>query len=103
MKIILPSVLLMLIVGCATRHAAHYPPQIQGAIQHYEAVTPSMSRADVYRLLGQPQKTSAEVIEQWTVYDGGQTAVLSIRFGPDGVVAHRDFHIDNPGNFIIQP
>ena len=72
-------------------------------MQRYHAITPSMSRADVYRAVGQPQKTSTDGQEQWHTSDGRQVAVLSVRFAPDGTVATSDSHVDDPGAFVIQP
>ncbi|MEI2723030.1 MAG: hypothetical protein V9H26_05655 [Verrucomicrobiota bacterium] len=103
MKTKISAALLMLVVGCATRHTAQLPPQIEAAMQSYHAVTPAMSRTDVYRSLGQPQKKSADGVEQWRTSDGRQVAVLSIRFGPDDTVASSESHVDDPGPFVVQP
>jgi hypothetical protein len=101
MKSIIPAVLLTLFVGCATRQTAQLPAQIEVAMQRYHAVTPSMSRADVYRSLGQPQKKSADGVEQWSTSDGRMVALLSVKFAPDGTVASRESHVDDPGPFVI--
>lgn len=103
MKTIISVALLMLVVGCANRHAVQLPPRIEAAMQSYHAVTPAMSRADVYRSLGEPQKKSADGVEEWRTSDGRQVAVLSIRFSPDDTVASSESHVDDPGPFVVQP
>ena len=103
MKNILPTVLLALLLGCATRQTSQVPPQIQEAMLRYHAITPSMSRADVYRAVGQPQKTSTDGQAQWRTSDGRQVAVLSVRFTPAGTVASSESHVDDPGPFVVQP
>ena len=91
-----------LFVGCAKRQTSQMPPPIREAMQRYHAISPSMSRADVYRAVGQPQKTSADGVEQWRTSDGRQVAVLSVTFKSDETVASSEAHVDDPGEFAVQ-
>ena len=103
MKIILTAVLLTLLVGCGTRQSSQMPAPIKQATQRYDAIKPTMNRAEVYQSLGQPQKTGADGVEQWRTSEGAQVATLAIRFGPDGKIVSRDFHIDDAGQFTVKP
>jgi hypothetical protein len=88
MKTMLQVVLLSLLVGCASTPS----PQVREAAQRYQAVNRSMDRDDVYRLLGQPQRTLADGRQQWRVSDGRHSAELSLRFSPDGKIAEIEQH-----------
>ena len=88
MKIMLGAVLLSLLVGCTSTPS----PQVRQATHQFQTVNRSMSRDDVYRLLGQPQSTLADGRQQWRVSDRQQTAVLLLRFGPDGKITEIEQH-----------
>ncbi len=103
MKNTLHTVILLLLVGCATRQPSQVSAQIDQAIRRYQAVTDTMTRDEVYRSLGQPQKAGADGSAQWRTSDGRQAAVLSLSFTPDGKIASRDLHVDDPGPFVATP
>jgi len=88
MKNTLQIILLSLLVGCASAPS----PQVREAAQKYQAVSRSMSRDEVYRLLGPPQSTLQDGRQQWRVSEGGNVAELLLRFSPDGKIAEMEQH-----------
>jgi hypothetical protein len=84
MKILLQIFLLILLVGCAWWGPSK---EVRRAARHYQDVDHSMSKDDVYRMLGSPQQTLADGRQQWRVSDGKHSAELRLRFNPDGSIA----------------
>ncbi len=99
MKALAFGLLVTLLVGCAKQQSAQSPLHIEQATALYNAIKTTMPRDEVYRSLGKPQKTGPDGVEEWRTPEGTQVAVLSLRFGSDGKVSNRDFHVDDVGGF----
>ena len=91
MKTLLLKSLLVFLVGCASTNTPPSPEVIRAADQ-FQAVTRSMSRDDVYRLLGHPQNVTTDGREQWSVSDGRDVATLSLRFRLNGKIVEVEKH-----------
>ena len=56
----------------------------------YSSVTRTMTRHDVYGLLGEPSNVLSDGRLQWRVSDGSQFAELKIKFNEDGSIAEME-------------
>jgi len=88
MKMIVLAAILIVLAGCATTGSS----QVAEAAKEYQTVTRSMSRSEVYDMLGMPHATLPDGREHWRVAYGSKVAELWVRFEPDGGISEIERH-----------
>lgn len=74
------------LVGCASAPSQ----QVMQAAEKYQTVQRSMSRTEVYRILGEPQKKLPDGRELWCAINGRDTAEFWLRFDAGGNITEME-------------
>jgi hypothetical protein len=93
----------ILLTGCGPRPSSELSKPIAKAVRTYASITSAMTRDEVYRVLGQPQKKLESGAEEWRTADRTQVAVLSLTFSAEGRIERSSTHVDDAGEFVTQP